>query len=496
MMPIDDLSPGTIDDDNAARRRLVADLDAFYAAAALAHMRTSLRATLRTQALAARRTPRHRAPLSRLGALTAAVIVAMGGLVGYLRVQAPTPVSAQAILQRAAATLTAAHPNEVVHDISRIYYGPNRAQDVSQDIYIQGPLTVTVDQWTQVDATGAISRQVTTATNQAGKLVFRALRRGQEVRTYGAQGPGRDWIVDVTQAIESRPTPFVNSGFLQLDLARLVGEARTGVASYIHLLPARTVAGTPVNVVEIGTSGSATILYIDAQTYAIRGVDEIESGQLNLRMRLPRHAIVSPAGIPAGTFALGAPAGVLILHPIPTTQLLDVVTAVAQSPGLVPVLGRDVSGLQLQAVERSRLVAHAHDIDYVYRTTPPDLVRLKQLAVSIVTGPDGPSVATATGRGSGQPLAGQPIAVTIMGRVVPAHYTAMGGSMGEFHTLTYQQGVKVVSLQGYRMTKVEFFTAVTALVDGKTHPRARARLQRELDQSLAMWHVVSNVRGS
>ncbi len=83
-----------------------------------------------------------------------------------------------------------------------------------------------------------------------------------------------------------------------------------------------------------------------------------------------------------------------------------------------------------------------------------------------------------------------------MGRVVPAHYTAMGGSMGEFHALTYQQGVKVVSLQGYRMTTVEFFTAVAALVDGKTHPRARARLQRELDQSLAMWHVVSNARGS
>ncbi len=505
MMPIDDFPPDPANGDNAVRCRLVADLEAFYAAPAPADVRAAVRATVRAQALTVRRVPRRRAllapPIRRVAAVAAAVLLALGGLAGYLRVQAPTPVSAQTILRRAAAALTAAHPNEVTHDVSRVYYGPNRAQDVSQDVYIQGPLTLTVDRWTQLDATEAISRQVTTATTPAGTLVFRALRQGREVRTYGARGPGRDWIVDVTQALESDPTPVVNSGFLWLDLARLVGEARAGAASYIHLLPARTVAGAPVDVVEIGTRAEATILYIDARTYAIRGVDEVESWSghgrrhLALSMRLLRRVVVAPAAIPGGTFALAVPAGVPVLRPTPATQLLDVATAVRQSPAPVPVLGRDIRGLRLQAVTRTRLIARAAAIEYVYRTTPADLVGLKRLIVGIVVGPDAVSVAAATGRAANQPTAGRPIATTIMGRVVSARYTTMGGTMGGLYVLTYRQGSATVSLTSYGLTKAEFFAAVAALVDGTSHPQVRAHLQGELDRSLAAWHVVGGTRG-
>jgi len=508
MTQIDDLSPRPADGDGAMRRRLVADLDAYYAAPTPADVRAAVRATVRAQALTARRVSQGRSPLispiRRVAAVAAAVLLALGGLAGYLRVQAPTPVSAQTILRRAAAALTAGRPNEVTHDVNRVYYGPNRAQDVSQDVYIQGPLTLTVDQWTQLDATGAISRQVTTATTPAGTLVFRALRHGREVRSYGARGPGRDWIVDVTQALESDPTPVVNNGFVGLDLARLVGEARAGAASYIHLLPGQTMAGAPVDVVEIGTRADATILYIDAQTYAIRGVDEVESWSghgprhLALSMRLLRHAVVAPAAIPIGTFALAAPAGVPVLHPTPTTQLLDIATAVRQSPAPVPVLGRGIWGLRLQAVTRTRLVARAAAIGYVYGTTAADLVGLKRLTVSIVAGPDAASVAAATGRAAGQPRAGRPLVAMIMGQVVPARYTAYtarGGAMGGLYVLTYRQGIATVSLTGYGLTKAEFFAAVAALVDGTTHPRVRAHLQGELDRSLAAWHMAGGTRG-
>jgi len=500
MTQIDELSPGPADADGAMRRRLVADLEGYYAAPAPADVRAAVRAAVRAQALTARPVPRRRAPLAppirRVAVAAAAVLLALGGLAGLLRAQAPTPVSAQAILRRAAAALAAPHPNAVTRDVSRVYYGPNRGQDVSQDVSIQGPLTLTVDQWTQLDATGAISRQVTTATTPAGRLVFRALRQGREVRTYGARGPGRDWIVDVTQAIESDPTPVVNSGFLSLDLARLVGEARAGAASYIHLLPAQTMAGAPVDVVEIGTRADATILYIDARTYVIRGVDEVESwsghGQrhLALSMRLLRHAVVAPAAIPAGTFALAAPAGVPVLHPTPTTQLLDVATAVRQSPAPVPVLGRDLWGLRLQAVTRTRLIARAAAIEYVYGTTAQDLVGLKRLTVGIVTGPDAASVAAATGRAAGQPLA-----TAIAGRIVSARYTATGGTMGGLYALTYRQGIATVSLTGYGLTKAQFFAAVAALVDGAANPRACAHAQGELDRSLAAWHVIGGTRG-
>jgi len=505
MTRIDDVSPDPADGDGAMRRQLVADLEAYYAAPAPADVRAAVRATVRAQALTARRVPPRHGPLvlpiRRVAAVAAAVLLALGGLAGYLRMQAPTPVSAQTILRRAAAVLTAAHPDEVTNDVSRVSYSPNRAQDISQDVYIQGPLTLTVDQWTQLDATGAISRQVTTATTPAGALVFRALRQGREVRTYGARGPGRDWIVDVTRALESDPTPVVNSGFLWLDLARLVSEARAGAASYIRLLPAQTVAGAPVDVVEIGAPADATILYIDARTYAIRGVDEVESwsghGQrhLALRMRLLRHAVVAPAVIPAGTFALAAPAGVTVLHPTPTIQLLDVATAVHQSPTPVPVLGRDIWGLRLQAITREQLIARAAAIDYVYGTPAADLVGLKRLTVGIVTGPDAASVAAATGRAAGQPPAGRSIATTIMGQVVPARYRAMGGTMGGSYALTYQQGIATVSLTSYGLTKAEFFTAVAALVDGTSHPQTRARLQGELDRSLTVWHVAGGTRG-
>ncbi len=488
MMPINDFPLGTSDADDRSRR-LVADLATSYAASAPPQLRASLRGSLRAQALVTRRLSPRRAPLSRIGPIAAAAIMALGGLVGYLRLQSPTLASAQAILQRAAATLRVSHPNEVTHDISRVYYGPGRAQDVSQDVYLQGPLTITLDQWTQLDATGAISRQVTTATDQTGKLVFRALRQGQDVRTYGARGPGRDWIVDVTPPIESNPTPVGQGAFLWLNLAHLVSEARAGTTSYLHLLPTQSVAGTSVDVVEIGTYTDATILYIDARTYAIRGVDEVESWsghgrQLNLSMRLLRHAIVAPAAIPPGTFTLTVPAGVPVLHPIPTTQQLNVATAVGQSPWPVPVLQRDVWGLRLQEVERSRLIAHASAIYYGYRTLSPDLVGFKQLGVSIVTGPNGASVAAAMGQATGQPPRGQPMTVTLMGQVVPARYTTMGGARVTSYALSYQQGIAVVSVEGYGLTKAEFFAAIAALVDGKTHPQTRAHLQGELDHVL------------
>lgn len=491
------------EDGDAAVERVIADLERAYTSTMPVHRRAAIAQTLRampdrpqpatvlrSRPRASRRWPTlYARGMRRILALTIALLLALGGLLSYPRAQAPTPVSAQSILQRAAAALVAVSPDQATHEISQIYVGRYNGQNVSADIYIGGPVTFTVDQWTQVDATGVISRQSTTATSTTGRLVFDVVRVGREVRTYGARGPGREWVVDVETRPRTHPlpVPVITPPYLGVDLPQLVRDARTNVAPYIHLRPSQAMGGAQVDVVEIGAKNYHTTLYVDTRTYVIRGVDVVaaqsnQAPQIGLRMRLLQRTLVPVATVPAGTFVFRAPTRAPILRPIPTIQQMGAAEAIGPSPLPVPVLARDVAGLSLQVIDRERAIDHVIVMSYDYRTNPLDLVRLKMLSVDITTGPTAADIAAANGR-----MTGQPMTVTIMGYTLSARYTAIHGRTGEFKVLSYRQGTAIISISGYRLSKATFLAAVAALVDGKTHPAVVAHLQDELDQSMARW---------
>lgn len=498
-----------------ATTRLVADLDALCAESTPPPgLRGTLAETLRAAALAPRQEqatrlhgprastlrpwPGHAAatrwsPRLRLGSLLAALLLALGGAATYVNLHGATPVSAQAILRRAAAALPRALPDQVVHQTSLLYFGPRDNFGLYQKSLVTGPVTVSVDQWTQLDATGAISQQVTTLTNGAGSLLARMLQVGRDVRIYY---PG-DGTIQSMIASHGHSSYWVDQLPGRADPRQFVLAAAQGLIPNTRLLPQQTLDGAPVDVVEMSyptpvmpgytvRGGAHTeVLYIDARTYALRDVEEnMQTAQgdweVSLRMRVTGSTVLSLSDAPAGAFALGAPAAARVLPP--PYQPLSVAAAVALPGVPAPLLGGDADGLQLQGVTFTH-VPEFSGAGYSYQAgTSPlgDLdPHLKSFWVSLGLAHREPGVDESPEMGPSQPLT-----LTVAGQTVSAtYYGAVGGGaypQGE-RILTYQQGTVSVWLGGIGLSKDEFFAAVGALADGKSNPALVAQLQHELD---------------
>lgn len=257
----------------------------------------------------------------RLVSLVAALTLALGGLTGYLRWQAPTPVSAQTILRHAATTIAAPSPDMALHDVVVVTYGPNMAMGTAlRHNMIDANTTITADVWTQFDATGAISRQVTAATGVGGAPLWRVLQTGHSTA----------WIYDARDnAVANmggvKGTSFAGTFIIGTpygvdDLHQFVTGAATGTASDAHLRGQQVLGDRMVYVVDVGvdamahgTPGWAQRFYIDMQDYTVRGVDAIGTDaqggeEVEMSDRVVRRAVVPAASVPADTFTLGTPA--------------------------------------------------------------------------------------------------------------------------------------------------------------------------------------------
>ena len=378
------------------RLRLVGDLDTALAHSTLpAHLRASMDGVVREHMATARRTaPTRRSaraatldvliatgcehlsslvqsmphPLSKraiaswqmrlcLASLVAALLLALGSITGYLPLYSPAPVSAQTVLQHAAAALSRTAPDQVLHQTSQLYIGDRTTFGMDpQTTFASGPITLTVDQWTQFDATGAISRQVTTGTSSTGALVFRILQTGATAQIYSV----RENVIE-TRVVPTRQSIYwVDRPLGMIDLGQLVLAAAHGSIpnTKLKLLPQQTLDGATVDVVAItfpppagGTlacdrplhcaSGHASRqharrrhdrghqpwpsshhrLYIDAHTYAIRGMDGgVVTAQgtatVSMSMRVIQSTTVPLSAVPADTFVLNAPANARAVPPV------------------------------------------------------------------------------------------------------------------------------------------------------------------------------------
>ncbi len=143
------------------------------------------------------RPPRRPAPTRRrhaqawtllcVASLAAALLVALGGLAGYPRLESPTPVSARGVLFRAVAALRQTMPDTVIHDRGTLFFPHTGAASIAGSAIIETPVTATVDQWTQLDAAGGIGRRVTTYTGHGGALLARVLLASSVARVLGVQ---------------------------------------------------------------------------------------------------------------------------------------------------------------------------------------------------------------------------------------------------------------------------------------------------------------------
>lgn len=406
----------------------------------------------------------------RLASVTLVLLLALSGAVGLLRLQSPTPVSAaQVILQRAAAALHAASSDQVIHTTYTI--------TAPGGVTIVGSGTtgspVALDVWIHRDASGALTEAITFSTS-TGSLLGRAILTDQTATTYDAASN------TIQTGAVSPESPVLAHPFDAASLAQVVPALAQGADQTARLLPPQTLDGSTVDVVEVNrtdTAGDTTprtvTLYVDAHTYVLRRLD-VTTGTApsisSATVQLVRYATVPLADVPAHTFTLNAPATARVVGPPADpqqlgTQPLSVVQAVALPNGPALLLSGLTDGLRLRRIFYTRQPQGAV-VSYAYHGAQKDLG---------VTISSGHAVST-----MGRPPHGtaQPLTLTIAGQTVHATYYAPAAST---HIVLYQQGTTGVRVVGARLSKTEFFRAVQALVDGRTHPALVAQLQHDLD---------------
>ncbi len=269
----------------------------------------------------------------RLVSLAAALaLAASGGILYLLRLGNPTPVSAQAVLHRAAAVHLA--PYQVAHLVYSI---------AMTDQSIAARATGTADVWLQADARGMpmiFAQTLTISRSGEGATApvhIRYIEIGRQVYVYDVgQGTilvdpdtfmllvthtGRGWVV---------PNALLDG----VRVARFLSAHTTGIPPNIRLQLRRPLDGHPVNAIAVEgwpvQRGLRTTFYFDAHSSILRGFDAASVSRSYLlpswQVRL-RSTATPPLALSA-TFRLNAPATARVVLPpgdglIPTRVRAD-----------------------------------------------------------------------------------------------------------------------------------------------------------------------------
>lgn len=267
---------------------------------------------------------------ARLISIASALALVFGGLAGYLHLQAPTPVSAQAILRRTAAALRVAGPDQVVHDVSTVHTvnAPGVNGGISGISANTAP-DVTVDRWTQWGANGTIIRDDTaiiSGTSTTGTLLQQSVQTGQTTRLYSAQS-NTTVVMTATQS-EPPKNQVIPDPFDAASLRQFILEAQQGSNHDVRVLPEQTLSdGRKLHVVLVTHTlpvdpqvNAATAirrynvtLYVDAHTYAIHKLDlssvNAKGATLSTSTVLVvKYDTMPVSAVPATVFSLRVPA--------------------------------------------------------------------------------------------------------------------------------------------------------------------------------------------
>lgn len=536
MTDIDERFADLIDDkDGLPRRVLLAELDRFYTQPASPSLRISLQTTLYAHARQTHRPARRRTPLfHRLAALAAALLLVLSGGTAYLlRVPAPTPVSAQEILRRAAAAVAPIR-SRVIHEIIASESTP---QTIGKAPVVTPERT---EMWVEVNSQGLIARTSRTATDHTGIVSSR-------VKTSTTAG------MTTTEYLAMPRASSINSAFEPasdcagvastqetaadvISYHGLLVKAAQHINSTLRVLPRRRLDGRTVDVVEedsstlpgdivpLKASGAPTpyredtYYYIDPQTYILRGSDTYRvapKGKMTRTnyLRILLYETLPLSAVPKGAFHLHAPAGAQrtpVFVTLPRPCPLSVKQAVVLSPHASPLLSGHPYGLNLDRIiqlkatgsptetvglcsgfgDNLTITGSFADYQYQSRSTSNPVTKDFCVAVSVSLHASValPQVMYATPQGKAHSkiplLKPSMLHLTIAGQRVEAsyHLTIGQGNRGS-NLLWFALNGRTVAITGHQIDQRAFFGLVKSLVDARTHPAIMADLQRRLDTS-------------
>ncbi len=398
----------------------------------------------------------------RVGAVTGSVGIALA-----LSVAASGVLSTGSRASAASATLTmAAHRlhamvgNGVLHAAYSLQ---------------QGSANTTLDLWAQVGTAGNIEKTALEGRDPSGALLFRTILAGGTATTYTAKTN----TIQQVQEQEVTPSPIDVSG-----LSQLVQSAQAGQTA-ASLLNPQTIDGHAADGISIPEGQAHLQLYVDHNDGVTRRETLIDqNGQPLWTLNAITIAPLAATAVASDAFALNAPQSAQRAvtpdgSPNMSTQELSVsqLLAYTNRPGLV--LQGDPLGLTLRDM---RYTGFPHDamLNSAYQADA------RAFYVSILTTDHGLATASDELGGLAKPLVAtqntQAVSLFVAGTTVQGQYYEVPtqGSSQVSRVVDFAQGVVRVRLTGDGMSRDEFFSAVGALVDGRAHLDAAARLQQEL----------------
>lgn len=243
-----------------------------------------------------------------VAAVAAAIVLALGGVV-VPHLQPATPISAQTVLDRAAAR-SAPPANVVVHQVF-----------TDRSVTRGAVCTRTMDVWAQYDARGRVIayngrfRSCEIAEGLHDTATFKGYMPTQEMQL------GRRHIL-IFWPQRGRPSvsiyvrhssmrEYEPPGVPLADWAQPLRDAQRAYGQAKRLLPSRLLDGYRVEVVQVKpTRYIVMTLYIDARDYHLRAVSTVflDASYSSFR-RLLRYERVPLSRVPAGVFTFKAPSG-------------------------------------------------------------------------------------------------------------------------------------------------------------------------------------------
>ena len=458
---------------------------------------------------------------ARVGSVVAAAVLVLGGAGVYQHANGPAPVSAQTLLRNAAAALPVAtdqvfHRTEVTRDLGPTGY----------------PVTVR-DTWTQLDASGDVTRQAIDESTTSGVLMRRIVLDGAQLHEYDAV-----YNVATNSTISAgSPSTADHDPYGVPEMRRILASAQQSTAAKVQLLPEQTLDGHQVQVVKVvsppekkgvdgpqpvpnGYLNSYVLLYVDPASYGIRGMDTyVIDGRgasvLKLTMRTESSATLAPSAVPAATFAFNPPASATVAVPPPATATpsdalpisVSQTLAIQGAPSLF--LAGNPDGLKLQELTRQDIAqTTGNTIDtltvagtYVYSrylAAHKNASLDASLEITVFNGgPKGPAAVAAAPRpvtqtywnsGSNGREIGTSVRtmnLTIAGKPVTAAFDISTGCTSCGPALSYQANGTTVNIWGRGLDESGFLSAIAALQDGQSNPSLVASLQTELSDALA-----------
>jgi hypothetical protein len=274
----------------------------------------------------------------RLACAAAALMLALSGAAGYLRLSAPAPVSAQTVLSRAAVAMRLA-PNQAAHLTYRVtvispagatpmpaqttWRTSTKVSGVPAQSASMGTAWTTADVWVQADANG-----VPTMTSQALAAGHgprfgdgaHALPTIDHYVQIGRQVYGYDLgnnAISIPGTHDEHPGWMIpNDALAGAGVAQELSALAQRAPGQVQRLPQQTLDGIGVEVIAVNgwtdAPGMRTTFYFDAGSFLLRGFDAVSIDPTyptpSWQVRLASYATVAATAVPPHTFILNAPA--------------------------------------------------------------------------------------------------------------------------------------------------------------------------------------------